>query len=428
MSDYKRLDDSGLSALVTGYFTKIKDKLEDLGGLSNDAVATVEEETASKNYTTGDYFIKNDKLNVVKQNTTADTTWIKDENYEETSISEELNSINQKIDEIPRPSGTKQVTISQNGTTTEDVEDYENAQITVNVPGPSGKITISQNGTDIDVSSYALADINVSGGASNEDALIERSISIYENDRVAKVGQYAFYYNSILEEVSFQNATSIESSAFAQCSNLSKANFPLATSIGTNCFYYCRDLTEINIPLVTSLGTYAFQYCDSLTEVNCQLITSIGNYTFATCSNLSEVDFPLVTTIGSSAFNSCYNLTEVKFPLVTSIGNYAFSTCTYLTKADFPLLTSIGTGAFQKSINLTSLILRNTDRVCTLQSTNAFTNTPIADYDGYIYVPAALKSQYEDATNWDTFAAQFRALEDYTVDGTTTGDLDPTKI
>jgi hypothetical protein len=31
-------------------------------------------------------------------------------------------------------------------------------------------------------------------------------------------------------------------------------------------------------------------------------------------------------------------------------------------------------------------------------------------------------------TNWTTFSAQFRALEDYTVDGTTTGELDESKI
>ena len=55
-------------------------------------------------------------------------------------------------------------------------------------------------------------------------------------------------------------------------------------------------------------------------------------------------------------------------------------------------------------------------------------NTPIASGTGYIYVPAALVDSYKAATNWSNFAAQFRALEDYTVDGTTTGALDPTKI
>lgn len=316
MSDYKRLDDSGLSALVTGYFTKIKDKLEDLGGLSNDAVATVEEETASKNYTTGDYFIKNDKLNVVKQNTTADTTWIKDENYEETSISEELNSINQKIDEIPRPSGTKQVTISQNGTTTEDVEDYENAQITVNVPQPSGKITISQNGTDIDVSSYALADVNV---PSNEDAIIDGTLS----------------------------------------------------------------------------GAYVNNGA-----------TMIDNYKFINMNGLTSATFSSVTEIKDRAFSGCAYLTTLDFSEKVSIGSYAFINC----------------------YRLDCLILRNTSELSSLSNDNSFTETAIKYKQGYIYVPSTLKSQYEGATNWSRYATIFRALEDYTVDGTTTGDLDPTKI
>ena len=66
--------------------------------------------------------------------------------------------------------------------------------------------------------------------------------------------------------------------------------------------------------------------------------------------------------------------------------------------------------------------------LCSLDSTNAFTGTPIASGTGYIYVPAVLIDSYKAATNWSTYAAQFRALEDYTVDGTTTGELDETKI
>lgn len=41
---------------------------------------------------------------------------------------------------------------------------------------------------------------------------------------------------------------------------------------------------------------------------------------------------------------------------------------------------------------------------------------------------AALVDSYKAATNWSTYADQIRALEDYTVDGTTTGALDETKI
>lgn len=39
-----------------------------------------------------------------------------------------------------------------------------------------------------------------------------------------------------------------------------------------------------------------------------------------------------------------------------------------------------------------------------------------------------LVDTYKADTNWSTYAAQFRALEDYTVDGTITGELDESKI
>ena len=52
------------------------------------------------------------------------------------------------------------------------------------------------------------------------------------------------------------------------------------------------------------------------------------------------------------------------------------------------------------------MIIRS-DTVCTLNSTNAFTGTP------YIYVPSALVNSYKTATNWSSYAAQIRAIEDY---------------
>lgn len=67
------------------------------------------------------------------------------------------------------PTGTKQVSITQNGTTTEDVTNYASAEITVNVPTsgitPSGTIQITENGT-VDVTQYASAAVNVSGSSS----------------------------------------------------------------------------------------------------------------------------------------------------------------------------------------------------------------------------------------------------------------------
>ena len=164
----------------------------------------------------------------------------------------------------------------------------------------------------------------------------------------------------------------------------------------------------------------------SITEISSSSITSIGDSAFRNCSNLTTVDFPVATSIKPSAFYSCSNLTTVDFPVATSIGSYAFYSCRSLTTADFPVVTSIGTYAFNSCRVLKSLLLRG-NNVCTLSSTNAFNSTPIKSGTGYIYVPSALIEQYKAATNWSTYSAQFRALEDYTVDGTITGELDPAK-
>lgn len=65
----------------------------------------------------------------------------------------------------------KEVSITQNGTSTitkdSGYDALNSVELTVNVPQPTGKITITQNGTNIDVSSYATADVSVGGSAPN---------------------------------------------------------------------------------------------------------------------------------------------------------------------------------------------------------------------------------------------------------------------
>jgi hypothetical protein len=162
-------------------------------------------------------------------------------------------------------------------------------------------------------------------------------------------------------------------------------------------------------------------------------ITYLGGYHFLLSKTLTSVSFPKVKSTGTNPFQQCTNLTSVSMPSLTRVANYMVFGCSALPKLDLPSLTAIGTAAIQSCTALTALILRNTT-LCKLENTNALTRTPIADGTGYIYVPKALLSDedetkdYRRATNWSTYANQFRALEDYTVDGTITGELDPTKI
>lgn len=179
--------------------------------------------------------------------------------------------------------------------------------------------------------------------------------------------------------------------------------------------------------LVTGVGAYAFYYASSLKSVNFPNASGdIGMCAFQYCAALSSVNIPNATQILGNAFQRT-GLTSVNFPLVTYVGGSAFDSSDRLVTADFGAVTYIGSGAFSNCYALTTLIIRTTAQVCYLGGPLS-SSCPIAKGSGYIYVPAALVDSYKSATNWSTYAAQIRALESYTVDGTTTGELDPTKI
>ena len=51
--------------------------------------------------------------------------------------------------------------------------------------------------------------------------------------------------------------------------------------------------------------------------------------------------------------------------------------------------------------------------MCELDDTSVFSNTPISNGTGYIYVPKALIESYQAHEKWSAYASQFRAIEDY---------------
>lgn len=146
-----------------------------------------------------------------------------------------------------------------------------------------------------------------------------------------------------------------------------------------------------------------------------------------------------VTEVRDYAFYNCDYLKSIKLPLVTSMGSTPFKICSRLQTVDFSQPLSFPYHTFGQCSMLTALVLR-AETMSTMESTSAlymclrFYGTynavfnPDALKDAYIYVPRALVDSYKSATNWATFADQIRALEDYTVDGTITGELDETKI
>jgi hypothetical protein len=243
---------------------------------------------------------------------------------------------------------------------------------------------------------------------------------------VTSIADNAFEGTGIVD-ATFPNCESVGRYAFKDCTSLTTADFPKATSIGDSAFRGCTSLTTVDFPKATSVGNMAFYNCTALTTADFPSATSVGREAFEDCTALTTADFPSATIIGEEAFRDCISLTTVNFPKATRIWDGAFNSCELLTIVDLPVVTKIVNMAFYNCKALTTLILRNAAGVCSLTA-NALLSTPIASGAGYIYVPKVLIEQYKVASGWSTYAAQFRALEDYTVDGTTTGALDESKI
>lgn len=210
------------------------------------------------------------------------------------------------------------------------------------------------------------------------------------------------------------------------------------TTVGSYAFYSCASLNSADFPKATSVEDYAFYGTPALANINFPLLRTIGRYSFRN-AGFATAYFPVLTSIGASAFAYNTALESVNLPKLTEMSGSAFSSCSSLVSVDLPKATAVATYAFEKCYSLKSVILRSSS-LCELDNTSAFsscyhflgtvnsTYNPSGAKDGYIYVPSALVNTYKTATNWSTYATQIRALENYTVDGTTTGALDESKI
>lgn len=152
---------------------------------------------------------------------------------------------------------------------------------------------------------------------------------------------------------------------------------------------------------------------NTMTELNNSIVTALKTRAFQQSTRLVTVNLPSVTSCGSYAFYQCSGLETVKLPKLTSISTQTFYSCTKLKHADCGQLGNIPAQTFNACSALTELILRKTGSICTLSNVNGVNNSPIGKGTGFVYVPSALVETYKTATNWSTFANQFRAIEDY---------------
>lgn len=200
-----------------------------------------------------------------------------------------------------------------------------------------------------------------------------------------------------------------------------------------------RNVRKLVSNTVESIGNYAFYGCSNLLEADMPNVKRIGHSAFAGTYALTKADYPLATSAGQQTFYCCIKLADVNLPKVWTLEKQMFYKCYMLQKLDFLQVGTIDEGAFEGCKSLTTLVLRSNTK-CRLRYANAFTDcchmlgtvdekyNPDGLCDGYVYVPSALVASYQADSVWTEAGVQFRALEDYTVDGTITGALDESKI
>lgn len=218
----------------------------------------------------------------------------------------------------------------------------------------------------------AIKEIQTGGGSGNIDALIDRSVTEISSN-VAIIGENAFTKCVSLISANLPLATKVSHNAFSNCDNLESVNIPLVENVGQNAFSNCKKLTSVNLPCATFINSNAFYKCETLVTADLGSTTYISGYTFGYCHSLKAVIMRSTkknNLVATSAFNNCYRI---------------------------------------------------------LGTVNA-TYNPDGLQDGYFYVPKSIIDSYKGSSDWGTWATQFRALEDYTVDGTITGMLDESKI
>lgn len=268
---------------------------------------------------------------------------------------------------------------------------------------PTGTLNITENGT-VDVTNYAQASVNVSGGQSSKfGATIDTFLGEVDSNGVLQIpnsGKYLVFngvkriresaltyrfcvYNSgtsginNITGVSFPDLESLDSynvleKTFYAQDNLQEVLMPKLVSItNNNCFReafaYCSNLSRVEIPSLVTIpqGSYggAFYrafFSTGLRNLDLSNLTNVaGSQTFysafAINPHLTNINMPNLTSVtGDSSlygmFERC-GLTTFTFEKLSTVTgynalSYMFYDCTSLTSLYFPALTPNSFGSY----------------------------------------------------------------------------------
>lgn len=375
------------------------------------------------------------------------------------------------------PTGTKEISITSNGTTTENVASYAYAEITANVPNTyaaadEGKVvddgalvaqtsvTKTTNGTydttlnnevTINVptgTARTSADLTASGdtvtvpaglyasnatkavaaGTAGTPTATKGTVSNHSVSVTPSVTNSAGYISS---ETKTGTAVTVSASELVSGSETKTANgtydvtnlAELVVNVsGGGGGNYSEVISLINGTFTGALSNNDITvvpdgFCSGtrnqgITSVSLPNCTAVGANGFYQRQYLSSINLPLCATLGNTAFgysggSANPHITILVFPSLTKCGMQTFRNMSYLTTFDTLGGTASNawdTNVFVACSSLNTFILRQTSGVSPIPNINFLASTPFASggAGGTLYVPNALISAYQSATNWST--------------------------
>lgn len=176
---------------------------------------------------------------------------------------------------------------------------------------------------------------------------------------VASVATKAFYKAGITS-ITLPNATTIENSAFSNCTSLENVTLAALTTFNPEYFTGCNNIKSFSLNGVTNIETYSnriSEYFPELEAVSLKAYTgTIPAYAFADCGYLSDVNITSATAIGDYAFYGTA-IEEIAESCATTLGNNAFGNNTALTYINFGALKTFNPAAFNGCTNLETIYI-----------------------------------------------------------------------